>query len=346
MTEHYYALALQTRCDAVNAASDRSAAREIMQRTLIRIGAQVRASKGFIGRDVKLVVLPEYFLTGFPLGESIDAWRDKATLTMTDEIYTELGQIAQSNGVYLSGNAYETDPHFPTLYFQTSFILSDSGELVLRYRRLISMYAPTPHDVWQKYLDIYGHDGVFPVAKTTIGRLACIASEEILYPEVARALAFRGAEVFCHSTSEVGSVLATPKSIAKRARAIENLAYVVSANSAGIAGTAIPENSTDAMSCVIDYRGLTLSEAQTGESMVAYAEIQLDAQRRYRHRPGMANILSRQRADLFAHSYANAPFHAANGLLDANGNVQPANRDFFLRAQAEVIERLDRAGLI
>ena len=51
--------------------------------------------------------------------------------------------------------------------------------------------------------------------------LACIASEEILYPEIARALALRGAEVFCHSSSEIGSPLATHKDVAKQARAFE-----------------------------------------------------------------------------------------------------------------------------
>ena len=37
---------------------------------------------------------------------------------------------------------------------------------------------------------------MFPVAKTAIGNLAAIASEKILYPEVARCLAMRGAEIF------------------------------------------------------------------------------------------------------------------------------------------------------
>ena len=50
------------------------------------------------------------------------------------------------------------------------------------------MYAPTPHDVFSRYLDIYGLEGVFPVARTEIGNLAAIASEEILYPEIARSL--------------------------------------------------------------------------------------------------------------------------------------------------------------
>ena len=102
------------------------------------------------------------------------------------------------------------------------------------------MFAPTPHDVWDQYLDIYGLEAVFPVAETEIGRLACIASEEILYPEIARCLMMRGAEVFLHSSSEAGSVQLTHKDIAKRARAIENMSYVVSANSAGISGICCP----------------------------------------------------------------------------------------------------------
>jgi len=55
----------------------------------------------------------------------------------------------------------------------------------------------------------------------------------------ARAQARRGAEVFVHSPSEIGSPLATPKAVARRARAFENIAYVVSANTAGISGMAM-----------------------------------------------------------------------------------------------------------
>ena len=115
-------------------------------------------------------------------------------------------------------------------------MIAPSGDFVLRYRRMISLSGPTPYDVWDRYLDIYGLEGVFPVADTPIGRLAAIASEEILYPEIARCHAMRGAEVFVHPTSEAGTPQDSIKEIARRARAIENMAFVVSANSAGAAG--------------------------------------------------------------------------------------------------------------
>ena len=92
------------------------------------------------------------------------------------------------------GNAYERDTHFPGLYFQTSFLVSADGAVVLRYRRLISLFGPSPYDVYDRYVEIYGADSLFPVADTAIGRVAAVASEEILYPEIARAMALRGAE--------------------------------------------------------------------------------------------------------------------------------------------------------
>lgn len=62
----YIALALQTTCDAVNADQTTEAARVRMAAAIARIRNQVIGSKRFIGQDVRLVVLPEYFLTGFP----------------------------------------------------------------------------------------------------------------------------------------------------------------------------------------------------------------------------------------------------------------------------------------
>jgi predicted amidohydrolase len=337
----YRAIALQTKCFAVNRAKSKDEAHEIIKKSIERISRQISGSIVFVGFDTKLIVLPEYFLTGFPMGESIEEWREKACLEIDGEIYESLGKIASERKIFLSGNAYELDKIFPELYFQTSFIIAPSGDVVLRYRRLNSMFAPTPHDVWDKYLDIYGLEAVFPVADTEIGKLACIASEEILYPEIARCLAMRGAEVFCHSSSEVFGMQNTPKNVAKLARAYENMAYVVSANSGGLADCAIPENSTDGGSRIVDYKGLIIAETAQGESINAFAEIDLAALRRNRQRPGMANILSRQRFELYAESYAKNSFYPPNTLLEKD-----ATRSHFVETQKLVIEKLEKRGKI
>ncbi len=339
--ESYRAIALQVRTDGVNSASSRDTAFEIVHTTIERLAKQIAASIAFVGADTKLIVLPEYFLTGFPMGESIAEWREKSCITPGGKTYEQLGAITQKHSIYLSGNAYETDEHFPELYFQTSFIIGPNGNVILRYRRLNSMFAPTPHDVWDKYLDIYGLDAVFPVVETEIGKLACIASEEILYPEIARCHAMRGAEVFCHSSSEVFGMTNTPKKVAKLARAYENMAYVVSTNSGGLSGIGIPENSTDGGSKIVDYKGLVIAETAQGESINAFAEIDLAALRRNRRRAGMANILSRQRFELYAESYAKYAFYPANTLAEKD-----AARAHFVETQKSVIAKLEEEGKI
>lgn len=339
--ESYRALALQVTCHAVNQARDRQETRSLIQNSINRLAKQIPASIAFIGFDCRLIVLPEYFLTGFPMGESLSVWAEKACLEMAGAEYEELGKIAQKHSIFLAGNAYEVDPNFPGLYFQTCFVIDPSGSIVLRYRRLNSMFAPTPHDVWDKYLDCYGLEGVFPVAKTAIGNLAAIASEEILYPEVSRCLAMRGAEIFLHSTSEVYGKERSPKDAAKICRAVENSAYVISANTAGIANISIPIASADGGSKIVDYRGLVLAETATGESMAAFAEIDLAALRRYRRRPGLNNLVSRQRFELYAESYRQSQFYPANTMLE-----KEVDRKHFLQTQQETIERLAKLGVI
>lgn len=341
----YAAVALQLTAHSVERCADRAAASEAMLATIATIGPKLRGSAVFIeqytGTKLRLAVLPEYLLTSYPGRISIPDFAEKAALDEGGPEYEAMGRIAQEQQLFLAGNAYERDRHFPGIYFQTSFVIAPSGEVVLRYRRLNSMFAPTPHDVWARYLDIYGLDGVFPVARTEIGNLAAIASEEILYPEIARAHALRGAEIFVHSSSEIGSPIATHKAIAKRARAFENLAYVVSANTAGIAGTAMPLASADGNSVVVDWKGNVLAESNGGETFTAFAEIDLDGLRAARRKPGMTNYLARQRTELFAAAYAAAIVHPAGTLLD-----KPADRDHFIRVQTEVIERLAKEGVI
>ncbi|MHC5732872.1 MAG: nitrilase-related carbon-nitrogen hydrolase, partial [Nostoc sp.] len=92
--------------------------------------------------------------------------------------------------------------------------------------------------------------------------------------------------------------------------------YVVSANTAGIANIAIPIASADGGSKIIDHRGIVLAETGAGESMAAFAEIDLVALRRDRRRPGLNNLLSRQRFELYAESYRQSHFYPANTMLE------------------------------
>lgn len=349
-TAPYSAMAIQLTARSLERLPDTAAARAAMLEHVAEIEGQIRTSSIFVaqysGKPVKLVVLPEYLFTSYPGRISIPDFAARVGWAKNGPEYEALGKVAQNLGVFLAGNAYETDEAFPDFYFQTCFIAAPSGEVVLRYRRLISMFAPSPHDVWDAYLDKYGLEGVFPVARTEIGNLAAIASEEILYPEIARALALRGAEILCHSSSEVGSPIATNKDIAKQARAFENLAYVVSANTAGIAGTSMPLSSAEGNSQVVDWKGRVVAQSGDGETFTAFSTLDLGALREARRTPAMTNYLARQRPALFAEAYAAAADNFAQEGMVTGGKPAIPERDYFRRRQADLIERLDKAGII
>lgn len=340
MTERFRAIALQTECHAVNDCVDTASARGAMRASIDRIHAQTIASKATAGSDVRLVVLPEYVLTGPPTSETLPQWAERASLAPDSEEYRRLAAIAVDADVYLAVNNYETDEHFPGIYFQACVLFGPGGDVLYRYRRLNSMWAVTPHDVLDRYLSIYGEDSLFPVADTEIGRIAPIASEEILYPEIARCFAVRGAEIFAHSSSEVASAMLTPKNVAKRARAIENSAYVVSANTAGLFGTGLPAASGDGSSQIVDFRGNLVAAATQGPTMAANAEIDLASLRAFRRRVAMENMLARQRFELYAPTYAGHSIHPPNTV-----DGVPERADF-RRTQQDVISRLAADGII
>lgn len=342
----YTALALQTRCDAVNQDSSVDSARARMRAAIGRVSGAIGAAQGFLkgfnGLDVRLVVLPEYWMTGFPMGETRAQWQAKAAIAPDGPEAEALSAMAERAGAFICSNHYETDPHFPDLYFQANVVFAPNGAAVLRYRRMISLYAPTPYDVWDRYLEVHGPDAVFPVADTEIGVLGSVASEEILYPEIARMCALKGAEILLHPTSEVGSPLMTPKHVSKFARAVENIAYVVSANSAGIYGTPVTPEATDGMSIVIDPYGRALAEAAGGETINANAVIDLAALRAQRRRGGMANTLSRLPMAAFASAYAGPPAVPPNRTPDG----RMMERSEALARQRAAIEDMVRRGVL
>jgi len=104
--------------------------------------------------------------------------------------------------------------------------------------------------------------------------------------------------------------------------------------------------SVDGGSKIVDYHGHVLAEAAAGESLAAYSDIQLEALREYRRRPGMFNTLTRQRLGLFTSQYDDDAVYPANTLLDEEGKVVEPDRSHFMQTQSRVIEKLIRRGII
>jgi predicted amidohydrolase len=334
-------VALQAACQCVNRCKGRSESQTLIDQSIDRLAGAMRSAIGFFGASTKLFVLPEYILTGFPMGESAAEWIDKACIQIPGPEIDRFAAHATALNAWIAGNSYEVDPEWPGRYFQACWIVGPNVGLVLKYRRLNSLFTPSPHDFWSAYRERYTLREVFPVADTAIGRLAAIASEEILFPELARCLMMHGAEVFVHSTSDIGGHARNPKEIAKLARAFENAAFVVSANTAGLFGTAMPAQSADGRSKIVDYAGLVLAEADQGETIVASAMVDLGALRRHRRQTGMSNLVSRQRFELYA------PMYASHSFTPPDQAREPIHsRAQLIALQEQTIASLIKSGTI
>ena len=173
---HYRAVAVQLRCDAINACAGRDASQALIDAALDRALTSIRGAIAFLGRDARLFVLPEYFLTSFPVHETAEEWIAKGCLRVPGPETDRIGRFCTAAGVWVAGNSYEADAQWPGRFFQASWIVGPEG-LVLKYRRLNSLYAASPHDVWTRYRERHGLREVFPVADTPIGLLIMTVRE-------------------------------------------------------------------------------------------------------------------------------------------------------------------------
>jgi predicted amidohydrolase len=340
----WQATCMQTINRAVNRATSREEAMRIVDGSIDRWEELLGYAVGRASTVPRLVLFPEFNLQGFPVRETAEEWIRKACLQIPGSPQIErLQAIAQRFKVWLGANAYEAPDEWPGMYFNCSFLLDPSGNLVLKYRRVSTEQGFSPHDILERYLERHGIDGLWPVARTPIGNLAMMPCGEILWPETARCLALRGAEVILHPTSDHGRTEFMAWESAKRTRAAENMVYLVSANAGGIEGGP-PSGQNTGHSKIFDFQGRVLADTKSaGESTRAFANIDVELLRKARCTPGGlfgVNRLARLRIEAYAPVYAAASFYPPN--LWADGPMK--SKAQIQEALARVIERKIDSG--
>lgn len=197
---------------------------------------------------VKLAVLPEMWATGF-------AYSKLAELSSrTGSVLAKLAEISLQHGMVIVGSLPE--PHESKVY-NTAYVI-DCGEIIGKYRK-IHLFSLMQED---RYFDA-GNSWL--LADTTVGKLGVLICYDLRFPELARRLAVEGADIFV-----VPGEWPKPRQEHWRAlllaRAIENQAFVIAANSCGITG----KLDFFGMSMIIDPKGELLAEGgYEAETLIA-----------------------------------------------------------------------------
>jgi (R)-amidase len=231
------------------------------ERNLAAAGAAVAAASR---EGARLVVLPEYVLTGFPaermraLAEPLDGPSLEAFRRMAGEA----GVCLVAGLPRLGGPAEEVAPGSGAAsVFDTTVVLAPDGELLTAYDkthlfdREKTVFTPgaalEPPFVW---------GGV------RFGVLCCF---DIELPEPARTLALRGAQCLLVPSANMEPWGEHHRAYV-RSRALENHAFVAYANAVGAASGFVFEGG----SCLVDPLGRVLCDAGHDETVV-WADVDL-----------------------------------------------------------------------
>jgi predicted amidohydrolase len=159
------------------------------------------------------------------------------------------GGLAAKHKLHIALSLYERDGH---LVYNTAVLLGPDGKLIGKYRKVC-----LPHGEVEKGI-APGHD--YPVFDTAFGKVGLMVCYDGFFPEVARELSNRGAEVIAWPVWGCNPLLA-------QARACENHVYLVSS-------TFTDAKNDWMISAVFDRAGTPIAKAGKWGT-VAVAEVDL-----------------------------------------------------------------------
>ncbi|MBM3514431.1 MAG: hypothetical protein FJX59_12065 [Alphaproteobacteria bacterium] len=300
---------------------------------------------------VKLVVFPEFFLTGAasPLGSRSSHIAHLIGISFPGREADRLAKFAQDTKSYVAGGVFEFDPAWPGRFFNSAFIFDDNGNLIHLYHKIHcadvfgTLPDTTPGSIYDQYVQKYGYDHLFPVVDTPIGRLATKICFDMNFPETARGMATRGAEVIIHPTSEPHNIRRRAWDIGRHTRAFENSAYIVTCGHGGEIRAHSQQQLTfmnRGFSKVVNYDGTLQVVADGPGALPLQGSIDLKALRTAR-RNAKANLLIWDDPVVYQAAY-NAGRGLPNNLWAGDPVVNPYEQMAQIKA---VIESYNRDGV-
>ena len=262
---------------------------------------------------VKLISFPEFFIQGHEGHWPYEHYINNVLIDIPGPETERLSEKARAHELYIAGCALERDPDWigDGYFFNTHFIIGPNGHIIHKYRKVTVAthyeLAVSPHDVYDKYVSMYGSDlsSFFPVTDTEIGKIGTITCMDGHFPETARALGVQGAEVILHPLL-VEPMMSPPMDtwqMMNRMRAWENMCYVVGASWGDLKGALRPRNVAPGRAMIVNYNGVVTAYADySGEGMVS-SVINLEELRRRRMDPSR-NFLTLLRNEIYRKIYA------------------------------------------
>lgn len=205
-----------------------------------------------------MTVFPELHLCGVDgLGPETDEELRELAEPLDGPRVKALAELAGDLGMWLlPGTVCERGPQGQL--YNTAVVLSPEGRLAASYRKVFPWRPSEPYDPGDRFV-------VFDIPGT--GRIGLAICYDAWFPEVARHLAWMGAEVIVNPVMTTTADRAQ-ETVLARANAIVNQVHVVSVNTAGPVGRG--------HSLVVDPEGRIRAEAPGNGSTILTDVLDLD----------------------------------------------------------------------
>jgi len=186
-------------------------------------------------------------------------------------------ELARDHGMALVVPFYEEAQ--PGVYYNSAVVIERDGSVLGKYRKThIPQVGPC---FWEKYYFKPGNLG-YPVFETSVGRVGLIICYDRHFPEVARQLGLKGAQLVFNPSATVESLSRYLWELEQPAHAVANGYWIAAINRVG---TEEPLNSNRfyGSSYFCDPRGQIVARASEDSDEVLVADLDLDRAREVRN---------------------------------------------------------------
>ncbi|MCL4502653.1 MAG: carbon-nitrogen hydrolase family protein [Deltaproteobacteria bacterium] len=214
------------------------------------------------GRGVQLVALPEHF-AGYGLDSAVAA----AAQPLDGPRVTEFRELAGKLGIFLLLGSFPEQAGPGERHYNTSVLISPQGQILAHYRKLHLFDVELPGVPAYRESDFTqpGREVVtasLPGTPWVAGLSVCY---DLRFPELFREQVRRGANLLFLPAAFTLNTGRDHWETLLKARAIENLSYVVAPAQWG---AHVNDRRTYGRSLIIDPWGLTLAQAADGEGII------------------------------------------------------------------------------
>lgn len=171
--------------------------------------------------DTDLVVFSELATSGYQCGENFKELAEVIDKSGTS--IKHMAKLAKETNTFIIFGMPEKDPVNPDILYNSQVFLNNNGDIIGQYRKI---------HLFDSEKKIFTPGNEFKVFDTAIGKIGLFICYDAFFPEAARILALKGANLLVNSTNWE-SPYSYDMDMVMTARALENTVYLACSNRIG-----------------------------------------------------------------------------------------------------------------